>query len=277
MGIAGREAEHWDRISKKWPQKGYSNELLAEHKRKTHLSLIARWADLSRNQRILKTDLFEEANGPDQFLFDLARANNDVIGIDVSSEMAGQARRQARHYRVDAGNYLCCDVRRLPFRDNSLDLVISNSTLDHFPNEADIIIALRELRRVLRDGGNLILTLDNKNNLTYPPYILMRLWMRLGLAPYFIGKTLSLARLKQALEDMGFNVEESTAIFHYPHPDGVVRFLERALRKLSCGRLDNAIRRWLASLDRLETKRTRYLTGRYIAVKAVKRHLEQHV
>jgi hypothetical protein len=39
---------------------------------------------------------------------------------------------------------------------------------------------------------------------------------------------------------------------------------------MSKGKLDNAIRKGLALLDKLEGKRTRYLTGRYIAVKAVK-------
>ncbi len=146
-------------------------------------------------------------------------------------------------------------------------------TLDHFPSETDIIAALKELTRVLRVGGTLILTLDNKSSLTYPPYILMRLWMRLGLAPYFIGKTLSRTKLRHTLEDIGLSVEESTTILHYPHPDGLVRWLEYALRKLSKGKLDSAIRKGLDRLERLEGKRSRYLTGRYIAVKAVKREM----
>ena len=87
---------------------------------------------------------------------------------------------------------------------------------------------------------------------------------------YRFLKTFSLTRLRHTLEEIGFIVEESTAVFHYPHPDGLVRMVERSLRKLSRGKLDNAIRKGLAFLDRLEGKRTKYLTGRYIAVKAVK-------
>lgn len=113
--------------------------------------------------------------------------------------------------------------------------------------------------------------MDNKSCLTYPPYFMVRLWMALGLAPYFIGKTLSLAGLRHSLEKIGFSVEESTAIFHYPYPDGLIRWLEHSLHKLSRGKLDNAIRQGLALLDKLEGKRTRYLTGRYIAVKAIKK------
>jgi SAM-dependent methyltransferase len=271
MDVIGRETEYWDRISKEWAQKRHSNDLIAEHKRKTHLRLIARWTDLSKSHRILKTDLFEEANGPDEFLFDLAGANNEIIGIDVSNEMVKRAKQQGKCHGIGSGEYFCCDVRLLPLRDNSIDLIISNSTLDHFPSEEDIVVALKELGRVLRVGGTLLLTLDNKSNLTYPPYIFMSLWMRLGLAPYFIGRTLSLASLRGVLRENGFSVEESTAIMHYPHPDGLVRLLESFLHKLGRGKLDNAVRTGLDISDKLETKRTRYWTGRYIAVKGVKR------
>jgi len=270
MNIQGKEAEHWEQVARGWFVKGYANELLAEHKRKTYITLMARWAELADSQRILKTDLFAEAFVVEQFLFDIAPAKG-VIGMDISTEIVAQAKRQTRQRGIDASKYLCCDVKHLPLRDNSIDLVISDSTLDHFPSEADIITALKELGRVLRAGGILILTIDNKSNLTYPPYFIFRLWMKLGLSPYFIGRTLSLTQLRHTLEGIGLGVEESTAILHYPHPDGLVRWMEHSLRQLSRGRLDNAIRKGLTFLERLEKKRTRYLTGRYLAVKAVKR------
>ena len=268
--LVGKEAEHWEQVARGWSVTGYSNELLAEHKRKTYLNLMARWAKLTNNKRILKTDLFAEAFVVEQFLFDIAPVSG-VVGIDISAEIVKQAKRQTSQRGIDAGKYLCCDVKKLPLRDNSIDLIISDSTLDHFPSEADIITALKELGRVLRPGGILILTIDNKSNLTYPPYFIVRLWMKLGLSPYFIGRTLSLAKLRHTLEGIGLGVEESTAILHYPHPDGLVRWLEHSLRQLSRGRLNNAIRKGLDLLDRLEGKRIKYLTGRYIAVKAVKR------
>ena len=271
MSKLGTDSKHWDRVAKEWSLKSPSCELIAEHKRKTHLALISRWADVAGSGNILKTDLFEEAFGSDQFLFELGKVNQNVMGIDVSFEVVSRAKRQAQHQGVSAGGYICCDVRHLPFRENSIDLIISDSTLDHFSSEGDIGIALKELRYALKVGGILILTMDNKSNLTYPPYAVMRLWMRLGLAPYFIGVTLSPAKLRRALKEIGFDVAASTAIFHYPHPDALVRWLEQSLHKLSKGKLDNAIRKVLALLDKLEGKRTRYLTGRYIAVKAVKR------
>ncbi|HEX7474646.1 MAG TPA: class I SAM-dependent methyltransferase [Dehalococcoidales bacterium] len=269
MTIKSRESENWNRIALKWPAKGYSNKLLAEHKRKTYLNLIARWADIKEHQVILKTDLFTEAFGQEQFLFDIPSAKN-VIGIDVATEIVKRAKSQAELHGIDSSQYFCGDVRKIPLQDNSVDIVISDSTLDHFSSEKDIITSLAEIGRVLRIGGILVLTMDNNHNFTYMPYFAVRLWMKLRMAPYFIGKSLSISQLKIILEGKGMHVEESTAIFHYPHPDLLVRWLERALSKLSANKLDHTIRKSLTWLDKLEGRKTKYLTGRYIAVKATK-------
>jgi SAM-dependent methyltransferase len=270
QGVQSPGAEYWDKITKAWTNERYSDGVLAAHHRKVYLGLITGWVDVASRRRILKTDLFAEAFGTELFLCDIARLNPNIVGIDVSEEIVNRARINTGVQGMSAPNYMYGDVRRLPFGDNSFDLIISDSTLDHFATEEDIFIALKELERVLQTGGTLILTLDNSKNLTYPPYFFFRVWMRLGLSPYFIGKTLSPARLRKELEAIGLRVEESTAILHFPHPDGLVRWLERILSSLGRGRFDNAMRRCLEVLDRLEAKPTRYLTGRYIAIKAVK-------
>jgi len=265
-----KEAEHWDSVARGWSRKSYANEILAEHKRNTYLRLIAGWADVAASRMILKTDLFAEAFGPEQYLFYLAPPEG-IVGIDVSRNIVKQAGKQAAGHNIDSSGYLCCDVKHLPFRDNSFDLIISDSTLDHFPTEEDIVVSIKELGRILHPGGSLILTIDNKSNLTYPPFIMFRLWMKLKLAPYYIGRTLSRPKMKQTIEDSGMYIAESTTIFHYPHPDGLVRLVERFVHNLGRGRLDKVIKKALVFTDWLGERRSRYFTGRYLAIKAVKR------
>ena len=270
MGDLRGETGDWDQVARGQHRSGRRDGLVDEHGRDTYLSLVEKWADLANSSRVLKTDLFDVAFASRPFLFDLAQSGISVVGIDVSGEVVRAAKERAEQSGFDTGCYLQCDVRGIPLREDSIDLIVSDSTLDHFPTETDIVASLKEMKRVLRPGGVLILTIDNESNLTYPPYVIVRLWMRLGLAPYFIGKTLSHSRLRGTLEDLGFSVDEITAIFHCPHPDAMVRWCETLLRRLSCGRLDGAIRRALVLLEKLGSVRTRYLTGRYIAVKAVK-------
>jgi SAM-dependent methyltransferase len=135
----------------------------------------------------------------------------------------------------------------------------------------DITVALQELRRVLKPGGTLILTMDNKGNLTEP---LFRLWISLGFAPFFSGKTYSIKELKRVLEEIDFDVKATASIIHNPRL--ITRKIVNFLRWLDARKLDPWIRKGLAFLDRLENKRIKYLTGLYIAVKAMKPEEYEH-
>ena len=217
----------------------------------------------------LKTDLFAEAFGEEEFLSALTWSGS-IVGIDISNAIVATARETCRTRAVSLQGYVTCDVRRLPFRNGCCDLVLSDSTLDHLPTHADILTAIAELASVLAPGGRLILTLDNPEQITYPPEWLVRLWMRLGLAPYYIGVTLSRRQLRATFLELGLRVERETAILHYPHPDGLVRGMETLVRRLGRGHLDRLVEHAFHLSERLQNSRLRYFTGRYLAVSGVK-------
>jgi ubiquinone/menaquinone biosynthesis C-methylase UbiE len=74
-----------------------------------------------------------------------------VEGLDLSSEMVAQARRNAADAGVaEAVRFTVGDVAELPYPDASFDLVVSTMSQHHW---ADAAAGLRELRRVLRPGG----------------------------------------------------------------------------------------------------------------------------
>ena len=258
---------YWDRIAQAINDVQQFDELIAEQFKRVYLNLLHRWIGFNQNQRVLKTDLFAEAFCPSRaFIPDTVQQDiGDVVGIDISMEITSRARLRASQQAKTLLKYANCDVRQLPFANNSFDLIISDSTLDHFSRKSDIQTALSELGRVLKPGGTMILTLDNAGNIAEP---LFRLWIRLGFASIFLGKTYSIKELKQALSIAGLNVVDSTAIIHNP------RFITwtgiKAIRKVIPHRFDNWIRRGLILLDRLERRNTKFLTGQFIAVKALK-------
>ena len=107
---------------------------------------------------MLKTDLFDELVGQG-LVGTLSESFAAVAGIDVSPTLVEIV--QARHPQLDAR---VADIRELPFEDGAFDAVVSNSTLDHFPSPDEIAASLREINRVLRPGGVLLVTLDNGMN-----------------------------------------------------------------------------------------------------------------
>jgi SAM-dependent methyltransferase len=243
------------------PKTHYLDAFLGDLKRRVHLELIERWHGLSASGRVLKTDLFEEAMGPDAYLPDLGARGARVIGMDVSPAAAHKARR-----RFPACSVVAADARRLPFADGSFVLIVSPSTLDHFPSPADLTVSLRELARVLAHGGRLIITLDNRQNLFDP---LLRLAGRVGLLPYYLGRSYTARELRDELERAGFAVEDATAILHNPRLTAVGAVA--LARKVNWPPLTRLVQRALIRAQGLEHTRWRYYTGSFVAARAVKR------
>jgi glycine/sarcosine N-methyltransferase len=81
-----------------------------------------------------------------------------VTGTDISSSAVHRAVREAarREVRLPA---VVADMRQLPFVDARFDVVISaDNAVPHLLRAEDVRAALSEMRRVLRDGGLLLLS-----------------------------------------------------------------------------------------------------------------------
>jgi len=78
-------------------------------------------------------------------------------GIDLSAEMiakAGERLAEAGGRAGGAVDLQVADAEHLPLADNAVDLVVCVDSLHHYPDPA---AALREMRRVTRPGGGLVI------------------------------------------------------------------------------------------------------------------------
>lgn len=255
------QGSDWDRtVLGLDPDRHYLDAFLGDLKRRAYLGLIERWGGLPASGWVLKTDLFEEVMGPDAYLPELGKGEGTAVGMDISPAAASKARARFPGCRV-----LAADARALPFADGCFALIISPSTLDHFPEPKDFHRSLRELARVLARGGRLIITLDNRQNIFDP---LLRLANRLGLVPFYLGRSYTVRELREGLERAGFAVQETTAILHNPRLTAVGAI---ALAKgLRWNPLTKLVQRTIIAAQRLEKTRLRYYTGSFIAAKAVR-------
>jgi hypothetical protein len=114
-GTGSSESSYWDGISDRLAGHYYHDAIIGRLKRDVHLRLIARWCPELRGKALLKTDLFEEAHGADEFLFDLP-AGGLRAGIDISPSITRRAAARARPAGPAPPPLLAGDVLALPFR-----------------------------------------------------------------------------------------------------------------------------------------------------------------
>ena len=140
----------------------------------------------------------------------LRRAGYRCVGLEIHPEACRMAR------QLDGALPIACaDTQRAPLRPQSVDAVLSFGVVEH--DVAGPVAALRELRRVLRPDGLLILAVPFNNLFrrlvvnrlqTFVTWRRRRAGMRLGFAEYrFTGR-----EMRRFLEQAGF-----TPVASYPN------------------------------------------------------------
>jgi SAM-dependent methyltransferase len=258
-----RSSQYWNSVSSDFIASA-THDLWRSHADRVNIALLTDWLGERQFGRILKTDLFDEAvcDGLYPFLSDHAR---DVHGIDIGMNIVEAATSKYPDLKA-----MHADVKRLPYPEEHFDLIVSNSTLDHFESGKEIEQSLKEIQRVLRSGGELIVSFDNLQN----PLIRLRNSLpfkflnRLNILPYFVGITVGRRGLIAALESAGFEVLETRAVMHCPRVAAV--FLAGLIQRRGSLKWQ---RRFLAAVmkfERLSGWYSCYYTGHFVAARAVR-------
>ena len=105
---------------------------------------------LSPGERVL--DLGSGAGTDSLIAAQMVGEQGQVTGIDMTPEMLAKARAAATEMGAANVDFVESEAERLPFPDESFDVVISNGVIDLIPDK-DAVFA--ELSRVLVPGGRI--------------------------------------------------------------------------------------------------------------------------
>jgi SAM-dependent methyltransferase len=105
---------------------------------------------LAPGERVL--DLGSGAGTDSLIAAQMVGAEGSVTGIDMTPEMLAKARGAAAAMGVENVEFVEAEAERLPFADESFDVVISNGVIDLIPDK-DAVFS--ELFRVLAPGGRM--------------------------------------------------------------------------------------------------------------------------
>ncbi|PZV16117.1 MAG: methyltransferase type 11 [Leptolyngbya sp.] len=113
------------------------------------LSFLKDWAQLTSTSSVLDVAC---GTGTFEHLVLLEQPTQPMIGIDLSENMLEIARQKCCAYPTVS--FQRASVAALPFADRSFDVVVSASAFHYFD---DPIVALIEMRRVLKPAGELVI------------------------------------------------------------------------------------------------------------------------
>lgn len=99
------------------------------------------------------SDALDVACGPGILACALARVARHVTGIDLTPAMIEQARITQQENDLMNVSWDQGDVTALPYQDGRFDVVTCRFAFHHFP---DPLAVLREMRRVCRAGGRIV-------------------------------------------------------------------------------------------------------------------------
>jgi SAM-dependent methyltransferase len=120
--------------------------------------------------------LLEVGCGMGTDLLQFARGGAHCTGLDLTPRSIGITRQRFALYG-EGGDFLISDCERLPFRNESFDVVYSNGVLHHTPDTAG---AIREIHRVLRPTGIAKVMLYHRHSLYYWVKIILHLGVLKG-------------------------------------------------------------------------------------------------
>ncbi len=136
--------------------------------------------DIFRN--IKKTDkVLDLGCGVGRFSFRIAENCEQLYGVDSSEEAIKFCKKKALEENTQNIKFSVQDIRNLKFSDNKFDLLLSVTTLQALNNEIQLAKGIKEIFRVVKRGGLLILleSTSEKRNDPYNSSLSRKRWIEL--------------------------------------------------------------------------------------------------
>lgn len=124
-----------------------------------------------KDKKVLEIGIGQAADS-----FQIAKRGGVWHGVDITEAAINRAKIRFQLENMAYGGVAQGSATKLPWSDDSFDIVYSHGVLHHIP---DISAVSSEISRVLKPGGQLIVMMYHKNSLNY--YLSILVIRRIGL------------------------------------------------------------------------------------------------
>ena len=215
---------------------------------------IVEWTSLQKKISLKRGLILDAGCGTGRFSEKLVKMGFSVTGIDFSEESLKIARQRVG---PEKAKFFSGSLLKLPFESESFDGILCSEVLSHILKEEDALQTLRELKRVLKPGGECIITAEN--------YTLMRRLLRMKTCVNF-SNTHFFCYTSREFYDLLRTVFKNEEIKEF------VCILNLRLSPIKMGdRLWKYFKQLILKADlALERTQLSFLMGQYLVAKIVK-------
>ena len=140
---------------------------------------------------IIEKENLDIGCGDGIFSIELAKRGCGVVGVDLNVKSVNYAKYFSKRSEVKI-DFLVGDACHLPFANESFDIILCSEVLEHIKDDKG---AIREIERVLKQNGLLILTVPSDKASPYPGHV------RCGYSLYEISSKLTKSGIKRSSEN----------------------------------------------------------------------------
>ncbi|KAJ6006710.1 S-adenosyl-L-methionine-dependent methyltransferase [Penicillium sp. IBT 35674x] len=202
--------------------------------------------------------------GPGSITLDLAGLvpQGTIVGIDCSETAINSAKELVQKRNVENATFEVANVLKLPYEDETFDIVCAHQVLIHLPNESSKIGAvegLKEMRRVCKTGGIVCAReCDWRSAVVHPSIPGVLESMKLVEDLTALKRTSPYGGMARFwAENAGFrsaDIDTSASVVYYSCPEEVRWWGETMAQRLEQGSsLDTGVKEGLISVDQKAT------------------------
>lgn len=207
-----------------------------DFRRHLELHWLIPWLDLRSDDVILDVGC-----GEGTYTSYIGQRSREVFGVDVEFESILKASRR----KTNNCSYCVAAAEFLPFGNRDwFDKAIGICAMEHFNND---VRALREIRRLIKDGGILVMSVDSLSNRNLSREYIARHRVKNSVNNYYSEK-----RIKRKLEEADFQLNNCIYIVSSPVGLALYRLCESSKWfDYLPHKFPSMMTRWMLLLDRM--------------------------
>jgi len=157
-------------------------------------------------------EILEAGCGTGRFSPFLMEIGNETIFVDLSLGMLKATRRRLQQNSSVLFSGINASIYNLPVGADTFDCVLSVNVFNHLRMPG---VALHELARVLKPGGQLVVNFANRHSYYWPAALLVT-WRQRSIGRDVYSSWLTAREIESYFKDAGFRVNRVVGNVHVP-------------------------------------------------------------